>query len=191
MNRHIDDGSHKSLYMHQMVSDGSSKSMRSSSPAQDDSTSKSLRITEPTSAAMPGSKRHGKLTGSGGRQDEAEEDDSAVDSESEYTSSDVDADDESEVDDQQEQIWQAIPSELIPDQASPSRKRKAVQSNALAPAKRYKCSPRAGIQKRTGSTRRKRDAVVKVIARERRAINLFKPSKGRNLNLREPGESAS
>ena len=40
----------------------------------------------------------------------------------EYRSSDVDADDEDEGDDEPE-IWQAIPSELIPDQASPSRKR--------------------------------------------------------------------
>ena len=121
-NRHIDDGSYKSLYMHQMVSNGSSKSKRSSSPAQDDSKSKSRRITEPTSAAMPGGKLHGKLPGSGGRQDEAEDDDSDVDSELEYTSSDVDADDESEGDDQQEEIWQAIPSELIPDHASPGGK---------------------------------------------------------------------
>ena len=122
LNRHIDDGSYKSLYMHQMVSNGSSKSKRSSSPAQDDSKSKSRRITGPTSAAMPGGKLHGKLPGSGGRQDEAEDDDSDVDSESEYTSSDVDADDESEGDDQQEEIWQAIPSELIPDQESPGGK---------------------------------------------------------------------
>ena len=42
------------------------------------------------------SKLHDKLPGSGGRQDEAEDDDSDVDSESEYTSSDVHADDESE-----------------------------------------------------------------------------------------------
>ena len=53
LNCHIDDGSYKSLYMHQMVSNGSSKSKRSSSLAQDYSKSKSLRITEPTSAAMP------------------------------------------------------------------------------------------------------------------------------------------
>ena len=116
--------------MHQMVSNGYSKSKRFSSPAQDDSKSKSRCITEPTSAAMPGGKLHGKLPGSGGRQDEAEDDDSDVDSESEYTSSDVDADDESEGDDQQEEIWQAIPSELIPDRASPGGKRKVVQSEA-------------------------------------------------------------
>ena len=156
LNSHIDDGSYKSLYMHQMVSDGSAKSKRSSSPAQDDSKSKSRRITEPTSAAMPGGKLHDKLPGSGGRQDEAEDDDSDVDSESEYTSSDVDADDEDEGDDEPEEIWQAIPSELIPDQVPPSRKRKVVQSEALPPTKRYKRTPRAGIQKRTGSTRRKR-----------------------------------
>ena len=156
LNSHIDDGSYKSLYMHQMVSDGSAKSKRSSSPAQDDSKSKSRRITEPTSAAMPGGKLHDKLPGSGGRQDEAEDDDSDVDSESEYTSSDVHADDESERDDQQEEIWQTIPSELIPDHASPGETRKVVQNEALTPSKRYKRSPRAGIQKRTGSTRRKR-----------------------------------
>ena len=176
--------------MHQMVSNGSSKSKRSSSLAQDDSKSKSLRITKPTSAAMPGSKLHDKLPGSGGRQDEAEEDESDIDSESEYTSSDVDADDENEGDDQQEEVWQAIPSELIPDQASPGGKRKVTQSEALAPSKRYKRSPRAGIQKRTDSTRRKRDTVEKGIARERRAINLFKTSKGRNLSLSEHLEKA-
>ena len=53
-----------------------------------------------------------------------------------------------------------------------------------------KCSPRAGIQIRTGSTRRKRDAVEKDIGRERRAINLFKTSKGRNLDLCEQLERA-
>ena len=111
---------------------GSSKSNRSSSPAQDDPKSKSRRITEPTSVEVPGGKLHGKLPGSGGRQDEAEDDDSDVDSESEYTSSDVDADDESEDDDQQEEIWQSIPSELIPDRASPGGKRKVVQIEALA-----------------------------------------------------------
>ena len=73
---------------------------------------------------MKGSKFHDKLPGSGGRQDEAADDDSDVDSESEYTSSDVDADDEDEGDDEPEEIWQAIPSELIPDQASPGGKRK-------------------------------------------------------------------
>ena len=104
LNSHIDGGSYKSLYMHQMVSNGSSKSKRSSSPAQDD---------------------HGKLPGSGGRQDEAEDDDSDVDSESEYASSDVDADDESERDDQQEEIWQTIPSEVIPDHASPGETKKS------------------------------------------------------------------
>ena len=155
MNSHIDDGLYKSLYMHQMVTDGSAQSKRSSSPAQDDSKSKSRRITEPTSAAMPGGKLHDKLPGSGGRQDEAEDDDSDVDSESEYTSSDVHADDESERDDQQEEIWQTIPSKLIPDHASPGETRKVVQNEALTPSKRYKRSPRAGIQKRTGSTRRK------------------------------------
>ena len=66
LNSHIDDGSYKTMYMHQMVSDGSAKSKRSSSPAQDDSKSKSRRITEPTSAAMPGGKLHDKLPGSGG-----------------------------------------------------------------------------------------------------------------------------
>ena len=102
----------------------------------------------------------------------------------------MDADDESEGDDQQEEIWQTLPSELIPDQVPPSRKRKVVQSEALPPAKRYKRTPRAGSQKRTGSTRRKRDAVEKGISRERRAINLFKTSKGRNLDLREQLEKA-
>jgi len=68
----------------------------------------------------------------------------------------VHADDESERDDQQEEIWQTIPSELIPDHASPGETRKVVQNEALTPSKRYKRSPRAGIQKRTGSTRRKR-----------------------------------
>ena len=86
----------------------------------------------------------------------------------------MDSDDEDEGEDEPEEIWQAIPSELIPDQASPSRKRKVVQSEALTPAKRYKRTPRAGIQKRTGSTRRQRDAVEKGSARERRSINLFK-----------------
>ena len=75
---------------------------------------------------------------------EAEDDDSDVDSESEYASSDVDADDESERDDQQEEIWQTIPSELIPDHASPGETRKVVQNEALTPSKRYKRSPRAG-----------------------------------------------
>ena len=78
----------------------------------------------------------------------------------------MDADDESEGDDQQEEKWQAIPSELIPGRASPGGKRKVVQSEALAPSKRSKRSTRAGIQNRTGSTRRKRDAVEKGIARE-------------------------
>ena len=151
---------------------------------------KSSRITEPTSAAMSGGKLHGKLPGSGGRQDEAEDDDSDVDSELEYTSSDVDADDESEGDDQQEEIWQAIPSKLIPDRESPGGKRKVVQSEALAPSKRSKRSTRAGILNRAGSTRRKRDAVEKGIARERRTINLFKIKKGRNLSLREQLEKA-
>ena len=65
-----------------------------------------------------------------------------------------------------------------------------MQSEALAPSKRSKRSTRAGMQNRAGSTRRKRDAVEKGIARERRAINLFKTSKGRNLSLREQLEKA-
>ena len=78
----------------------------------------------------------------------------------------MDADDENEGNDEQQEIRQAIPSELIPDQALPRRKRKAVQGEA--PAKLYKRTPRVGIQKRTGSTRRKRDAVERGIEKERR-----------------------
>ena len=74
---------------------------------------------------MPGSKLHEKLPGSGGRRDEAHEYDSGIDSELEYTSSDVEADDENEGNDEQQEIWQAIPSELIPDQASPRKKMKS------------------------------------------------------------------
>ena len=83
------------------------------------------------------------IPGSEGRQDEAEEDDSGINSESKYISSAVDADDEDEGTEEQQEIWQAIPSELIPDQASRRRKRKALHSKA--PAKRYNRTQHAGI----------------------------------------------
>jgi hypothetical protein len=188
LNRPIDEGRYSSIYMHQMLS--------SAYPAKANLDETSEDILSANTTQMES--EDDEVEGGDEMQLDAEDEEQHVDSESEYTSSDHADADEEDVDESgsdQDQDEGKKPSSMLGKRArqdldsssgrpgNPKARevlelRKSTPPSEDCGAARKRCS--AGITKQ----RRRRDHVEKGIARERKAINLFKTTAAK-LTMRQ------